>query len=126
MHKYIILFFLGLLLSTACSDSSTPKDVLDKPQMLSLLTDVHIIDGELYNVAQQPDSLYKFGTNKYKAVFKKHHTNDAQFRKSLEYYTRQPEVIQDIYDTLTVIIQRKIDSTNKKSPVKLKNALPQQ
>ena len=117
---------MGLLFCTACSDSSTPKDVLDKPQMLSLLTDVHIIDGELYNVAQQPDSLYKFGTNKYKAVFKKHHTNDAQFRKSLEYYTRQPEVIQDIYDTLTVIIQRKIDSTNKKSPVKLKNALPQQ
>ena len=126
MHKYIILFFFGLLFSTACSDSSAPKDVLDKPQMLSLLTDVHIIDGELYNVAQQPDSLYKFGTNKYKAVFKKHHTNDAQFRKSLEYYTRQPEVIQDIYDTLTVVVQRKIDSTNKKSPVKLKNALPQQ
>ena len=126
MHKYIILFFLGLLFCTACSNGGIPKDVLDKPQMLSLLTDVHIIDGELYNVAQQPDSLYKFGTNKYKAVFKKHHTNDAQFRKSLEYYTRQPEVIQDIYDTLTVIIQRKIDSTNKKSPVKLKNALPQQ
>ena len=92
--------------------------------MLSLLTDLHLVDGELYNVPQQSDSLYKYGTNKYKALFKKHHTTDAQFRKSLDFYSKQPEVIQEMYDSLAGIVQKKIDSLNKKSPTKLKNAVP--
>jgi hypothetical protein len=124
MHKYIILFFSVLLFSAACSNGSKPEGVLEKPQMLSLLTDIHLLDGELYNISQQADSLYKFGTNKYKAVFKKHHTTDTQFKKSLKYYTRQPEEIQEMYDSLTVIVQRKIDSLNKKSQKELKNAVP--
>jgi hypothetical protein len=126
MHKYIILFFSVLLFSAACSNSSKPDGVLEKPQMLSLLTDIHILDGELYNIPQQGDSLYKYGSNKYKALFKKHHTTDAEFKKSLQYYARQPEEIQEMYDSLTVIVQRKTDSLNKKSPTKLKNAVPQQ
>jgi hypothetical protein len=124
MHKYIILFFLVSLFLASCGSNDTPEGILKKPQMLSLLTDIHILDGELYNVPQQSDSLYKYGTNKYKALFKRHHTTDAQFRKSLDFYSKQPEVIQEMYDSLAGIVQKKIDSLNKKSPTKLKNAVP--
>ena len=125
MHKYIILFFSVLLFSVSCKNDSTPPGVLEKPQMLSLMTDIHVTDGELYNVAQQPDSLYRYATDRYRLLFKRHHITENQFKKSLEYYSRQPEVIQEMYDTLAVIVQRKTDSLNKKSPTKLQNALPQ-
>jgi hypothetical protein len=124
MHKYIILFFSVLLILTACNTDKVPQGVIDKPQMISLLTDMHIIDGTLYNVPQDRDSLYKYGHAKYIALFKRHKTNDKVFRKSFEYYTTQPELIQDMYTQIEANIKAKTDSITKVGTKKYKNALP--
>jgi hypothetical protein len=124
MQKYISLFFSVLLYLTACQSSSVPDGVIKEQEMISLLTDIHITDGSIYTVPQMPDSLYKYGSAKYVAVFKKHHTTDAIFKKSLKYYTTQPEQLQDMYNKIDGILKAKIDSTNKaanpnKPPLKL-------
>jgi hypothetical protein len=126
MHKYIILFFSVLVFLTACRNEGPPVDVIKEPQMIKLLTDIHLVDGQLYAVQQTPDSLYKYGANKYIAVFKKHHTTDAAFKKSLKYYSTQPELIQAMYDTIQKKMQFKIDSLSKVGTKKLKNAVPKQ
>jgi hypothetical protein len=74
------------------------------------------VDGAIYTVPQVPDSLYKYGRAKYIAVFKKHHTTDDQFQKSLKYYTTQPDRLQEMYNKIDAIIKAKIDSMNR--PVK--------
>ncbi|TWR31291.1 DUF4296 domain-containing protein [Mucilaginibacter pallidiroseus] len=125
MHKYIILFFSVLLFCAACKEDK-PAGILDRPHMISLLTDIHLADGELYIVPQQADSLYRYGTNKYKQVFDKHHTNGAQFKRSFAYYSKNPEVLQGMYDELMAIMQRKTDSLNKTGDSKIKNAVPVQ
>ena len=125
MHKHIILFFSVLVFLTACNTKSTPADVIPEPQMVSLLTDIHVTDGSLYNMPQIPDSLYKYGSARYAAVFKKHRTTDKQFKASLKYYTTQPEKMVVIYDQIAANIKNKIDSLNKSSNTPKKNVIPQ-
>ena len=124
MHKYIILFFSVTFLLSACKGNKTREAIINHDQMVSLLTEVHIIDGGIYNIPQNPDSLYKYGTGRYVALFKKHHTDTAQFTKSLKYYTTQPVELQAIYDQVLKNLAKKTDSLTKIQQ-KQYNALPQ-
>lgn len=90
--------------------------------MVSLLTDMHILDGSLYNaVSQSPDTLYKYGTARYLNLFKKYHVDSVQFRHSLKYYTTQPIEFQAMYDKILANLQAKTDSINK-TLLKINNA----
>jgi hypothetical protein len=81
--------------------------------MAPLLTEIHMVDGSMYNLMQTPDTLYKYGTAKYLAVFKKYHTDSVQFRKSFKYYTAHPDLLQNIYEQVSKNIKQKTDSLNK-------------
>lgn len=113
MHKYNKLFFSVLIFLTACSGNKIPEGIIAQDKMTSLLTDIHIVDGSMYNVMQVPDSLYKYGTDKYQMVFRKYHTDSVQFKKSFQYYSANPEKMQAIYEQVSVIIKQKSDSVNK-------------
>jgi len=114
MHKYIILFFLVLTLLCSCGgDDSAPNGILKKTEMVNVLADVHIVDGGLINVSQEPDTLYKYGYSKYSAVFKKYNTDSGEFRRSFKYYSLKPSVFSDIYDKVLKKLQAKTDSLTK-------------
>lgn len=114
MHKYIILFFLVLTLLCSChNDDNAPNGILKKSEMVNVLIDVHLVDGSLINLPQAPDTLYKYGTARYLAVFTKHHTDSTQFRKSFKYYSLNPAALADIYDNVTKKLQAKTDSLTK-------------
>lgn len=113
MHKYNKLFLSVLIFLTACSGNKTPDGIIGQDVMTNLLTDIHIVDGGMYNVMQMPDSLYKYGTDKYIMVFKKYHTDSVQFRNSFRYYTNNPEKLQAMYEQITKNIKQKSDSLNK-------------
>jgi hypothetical protein len=123
MHKYITLFFSVMLFLTACGKKKAPDGILSEPQMVSLLTDVHIADGSLYGISQVPDSIYKYGMASYQAVFKKHHINETEFKKNLKYYSTQPEQLMEIYEKVDAALKGKLDSVNKKPK---NNALPKE
>jgi len=124
MHKYIVLFFSVTFLLSACTGNKTKEAIIKHDQMVNLLTEVHIIDGGIYSIPQNPDSLYKYGTGRYIALFKKHHTDTAQFSKSLKYYTTQPLELQAIYVEVLKNLAKKTDSLTKIQQ-KQYNALPQ-
>jgi len=114
MRKYITLFFSVCFILSACTADKSGADIIKPDEMISVLTDVHIIDGTMYNaVSQNLDTLYKYGNNRYLAVFKKHHVDSAQFRRSLKYYTTQPLELQGMYDKVLANLQQKTDSVNK-------------
>jgi len=125
MHKYIILFFSLLVFLTACGDNA-PQGTIDRQRMVSLLTDMHITDGALYNVPQVPDSLYKYGSAKYIALFKRYNVTGKQFDASFKYYSTQPVKLAEMYDQVAANIKVKVDSLVKSSPTKTKNAISQQ
>jgi hypothetical protein len=111
MRKHIILFFSALLFLFACKGKST-DGIIDKDEMIRLLADVHLVDGSLYDRAGL-DTLYKYGTARYQYVFKKYHTDTAQFKRSMRYYTLDPEKLLVMYDAVADILQKKTDSINK-------------
>jgi len=80
---------------------------------MSLLIDVHLVDGRMYSVLQSQDSLNKYGTSRYDALFKRYHTDSATFKKSLRYYAMQPVQLQKMYDTILVRLKTKTDSLSK-------------
>ena len=113
MHKYIILFFSVLTILCSCSSDSAPDGILKKSEMVGVLTDMHIADAALISISQMPDTLYKYGYPRYAAVFKKHNTDSAEFRRSFKYYTLKPAVFIDIYDKVLKNLQVKSDSLTK-------------
>jgi hypothetical protein len=114
MHKYIILFFSVLTLLCSCDgNDSAPDGILKKSEMVNVLVDVHIVDGGLVNISQEPDTLYKYGYPKYSAVFKRYNTDSAEFRRSFKYYSLKPLVFSDIYDKVIKRLQVKTDSLTK-------------
>jgi len=108
MRKYIILFFSGLLLLNACKKA--PEGIISPDVMTNLLTEVHLADGAIGNIPQIPDSIYKYGMGKYLEIFKKYHTDTAQFRKSYKYYTMHPDQMVSIYDAVLKKLTAKNDS----------------
>lgn len=113
MRIYNNLFFLGLLFIAACSSHKVPDGIIPQNKMTGLLTEVHLIDGSLYNVAQAPDTLYKHGMGRYLQVFKKYGTDSLQFRKSMQYYTADPEKMEEMYTQILETLTAKTDSLNK-------------
>jgi len=113
MHKYITLFFSAALFLCACNGKNVPGDVLKPEAMAEILTEMHIIDGSLYNTMQAPDSLYKYGAGKYIAMFQRLHTDTGRFNKSMRYYATQPDKLLAIYDQVDLKIKNKTDSLAK-------------
>jgi hypothetical protein len=113
MHKYNSLFFSVLLFLAACKGTKTPQGIIKEERMAALLTEVHIIDGTMYTVMQMPDTLYKYGTGKYLAIFKKFHTDSVQFKNSFKYYSIHPEMMETIYEEVVINLKQKTDSLNK-------------
>jgi hypothetical protein len=113
MQKYIILFFSVTLILCACT-AGKPNGIIKQDKMVSLLTDLHIIDGSAYNAGlQAPDSLYKYRIGKYLALFKKYNVDSAQFSRSLKYYTGNPAQLVKMYTLILARLKQKTDSVNK-------------
>ncbi|CAN5204757.1 hypothetical protein BH09BAC6_BH09BAC6_19070 [soil metagenome] len=113
MHKYNSLFFSVLVFLSACNSNKVPDGIISQKQMVNLLADVHLVDGGLFSVSQTPDTLYKYGTAQYEAVFKAHHTTAGEFKKSFRYYSKEPAQLQKMYDEVMLIFKNKTDSINK-------------
>jgi len=107
-----------------------PKDIIQPDKMTRLMVDMSLVDGNLLNITQAPDSLYKYGMGNYLAMFKKHHTDTLNFKRSFTYYTKNPEKLDAIFNNVIKILQAKSDSLSKVKeeklppPVKIKNAVP--
>jgi len=112
MHKYLILFFSVSLFLYSCKSDKVPGDIIQPKDMAGLLTQIHLIDGKLYNISQVPDTIYKYGMGNYLAAFEKFHTDSASFRKSMNYYATEPEKISAIYDEVDNQIKALSDSVN--------------
>ena len=125
MRKHISLFFSALLFFVACKSDKTPPGIIKQEKMTSLLIAIHIVDGSVYNIDPQPDSLYKLATGRYKATFKNFGTDTATFNRSLRYYSQHPDLMEAMYTDIIKKLGFKQDSLNKEiQKQNKKNALP--
>ena len=102
-----------LLFLIACHHDSKPDNLIEQDQFIPLLVDIHIADGYLSTKPQMPDSLSYYGNGLYDAVFKKHHVDSAQFKKSFQYYSLHLTEMSRIYKAVFEKLSAKNDSVTK-------------
>lgn len=92
-----------MLILVACHEEkeTRPAGILPEHDMIELLADLHLTEAsiQLNNLAAS-DSSRKIAEGYYKNVFIKHHVTSAQFDSSFQYYTKRPEQLSVVYDSV--------------------------
>ena len=92
--KRIINLLIALLFLASCKPG-IPKDIIQPDDMALVLNDIHIVDG--YVTTVRPDSSKIIAASLYKGVYKKFSVDSAKFYKSMDYYYKNPRIMDDIY-----------------------------
>lgn len=100
----LLIGFLVLILLAACSTDKKPPGIVERKNMVSLLSDFHLAEGYISSLPQ--DSARLMANNYYAAVFSKHGTDSVGFNKSLIYYSKDPTVLNQIYTEVQQRLQR--------------------
>jgi len=97
-----ILLLVFLLVSNSCRD----KEKIPREEMVSILVDIHLLDGMIqqdrYRQKMEiPDTL-----NVYKHVLDKHGYSQARFDSTLNYYSKDPRKFERIYQDVMARLNR--------------------
>ncbi|MES2800773.1 MAG: DUF4296 domain-containing protein [Bacteroidota bacterium] len=110
MKKGLIL--IALCIVAACESGiytvPAPKKLLTKDQMVSILTELTIIESSVeLNYVQHQDYLKTIKTSGQK-LLKRHKISEKDFESNMNYYGSQQEIMQGIYSSV-------LDSLNLRS-----------
>ena len=93
MKSFTYLVFC-LLFIVACKPG-IPTDIVQPDDMALVLNDIHIVDGYITTV--RPDSSKIIASSLYKGIYKKFGIDSAKFYRSMDYYYKNPSVMDGIY-----------------------------
>ncbi|MEJ7559081.1 MAG: DUF4296 domain-containing protein [Pedobacter sp.] len=123
MKRFTITVFCFVFL-IACKPG-IPGDIIQPDDMALVLNDIHIVDGYITTI--RPDSSKIVAASLYKGIYKKFNVDSAKFYKSMDYYYKNPSIMDGIYKTVTAgLLKQKLkqitlDSIqNVKAQAKLK------
>ena len=102
-NKILILLLLAFLIA---SNSCRDKEKIPREEMVSILVDIHLLDGMIQEDRYRqrleiPDTL-----NVYKQVLDKHGYSRAQFDSTLNYYSKDPRKFERIYQDVMARLNR--------------------
>jgi hypothetical protein len=109
------IFFGALILLSACSgeqSTDAPEKLLKKPDLISVLIDLHILESHFQREYSRPD-LYRDALDSSSvSIFKSHNTTKANFEESLDYYALNPELLHGIYEAALDSINYRMSSAH--------------
>jgi hypothetical protein len=107
-----LFFILIWLMAYSCTKPTVeiPKDILHKEEMIAVLADVHIAQAAAA-MYQTSDSTRYSLPDLMKSVLKIHHITQAQYDSSVVFYSKHPEVMEVIYDSVITVLSRKQSET---------------
>ncbi len=117
-YIYILLF---LLFTSACKPG-IPSDIIQPDEMALVLNDIHITDGLISTY--QPDSAKIIAASFYNGIYRKFEIDSAKYYKSLDYYYKNPALMDGIYKNVNAELLKqklsilKVDSLKNVGVVK--------
>ena len=97
--------------------SSLPSDsVIPEKKMISLLVDVHLLEGGLTLQKNKGQQDRKWSQEAYRKLFIKYNVRQGQFIRNMAYYQKDPENYTKIYDS----VLKRIDKLKALPSVKKK------
>jgi len=108
MRKHFLTYlFLSIL---GCHGEEIPKDILSIDQMTAILIDVHIAEGKIMELKQQPDTALIILRHFEDEIFTKYNLSREEYEKSFRYHLNNIKSLQEIYS-------RVVDSLNVRKEV---------
>ena len=102
----LFLFLCGsLLLSCNDSDNEVNENIIDKEVFIDILTDVQILESthqfiKSKNREFDPDFNYQY-------LYKEYGVTEEEFILSVNYYSADPKVFEEIYDEVIIRVSEK-------------------
>ena len=115
--KRLLMFLMIVLL--ACSSEKPkkeerPESILSQEKMVAILTDVQLIEGAITKKLIDEKEGKKHVKEVYAATFEKHNITKEVFDESMEYYQKDTEKLEKIYDeVLNELSKKKAELKNK-------------
>ncbi|TKC06121.1 DUF4296 domain-containing protein [Pedobacter frigoris] len=100
--KQLIYIVIAFLLITGCKPG-VPKDLIQPDEMAKVLHDIHITDAYV-GILPDPDSVKIIAASYYKGIYKKYNIDSALYNKSMDYYYKNPKVLDEIYTKVTEVL----------------------
>ena len=101
------LFLVGMLTAFSCiSPVKIPEDVLPKAKMVLILTEIHISESKVSQLAlRSQDSMAVLQRRFEQDIFRQFQTDSVTYNRSFRFYLNNPTYLEEIYtaivDTLT-------------------------
>lgn len=103
----IIMIFLFGSCNTGVGRTKKPNNLISQAVMAEVLADIHIAEASIQMENSEDDSIRQTYVNYYYAVFEKHNISKEAFVASMDYYIKNPETLQLIYDNVSEILSTK-------------------
>jgi len=108
LRRTVLLSTLLLIFAMSCNIESKPSDLISKNKMSDILKDVHMAESSIQTMnASHRDSIARLY---YGHIFRIHEVKEDEYYKSLEYYTRSPKELEEIY----IEVEAKLNSKKSK------------
>ncbi|MFA4869923.1 MAG: DUF4296 domain-containing protein [Pedobacter sp.] len=106
------LYIAMILFSVSGCKPGVPGDIIQPDEMAKVLQDIHIADSYL-GMTSRSDSVKIKAAEYYKGIYKKYDIDSALYHKSMDYYYKQPKVLNDIYVKVTAELTKEKDGIIK-------------
>ena len=108
----LILFFIAACVSCSKPKPVIPDGVLSQKEMIPVLVDIHIAQSAtgLYD----PEDSVKYTMNELLPyILKIHHIEKVKYDSTISFYTRHPEIMQQMYEEVINELSKKQGEASK-------------
>lgn len=85
-----------------------PSDLLQPEKMTEVLEDIYLSEGIVANSGSQDRAAERqMAIDYYSVVYKKHKVDSTVFRKSFDYYSMHPKLMQQIHEQVIDRLSKK-------------------
>lgn len=113
--RFLSLLAAIIILATSCAPQETggSDEIIPRDQFVDVMLDIQLLETaylKLYNDIPEVDSLMN---TRYAGVLQKHDLELEEFERSFNYYMKDEDVINDIYDEVISKIKLKADQIKR-------------
>jgi len=99
--KIVISILSVLLVACTSSKIEIPTEILSETGFTDMLKEIHMAEAAFeLNKSKGLENAKNTLANSYQSIYKKYDITDSTFSKSLEYYAKHPEILEEIYSTV--------------------------
>lgn len=90
-----------MALSACDGGDRRPKVFLDESQMIDVMADTYLIEAQLNQMKSSGDDVSGLQKAYYDQLFAHYGITDTIFEENMDYYTRHPDVLERVMDSVT-------------------------